>query len=100
MRTRLPLSNPSLNMRSPQSESYFRLHLGGFLRRVRGEAVAEGPVFLLHLDQVDEHVLGAHAELALQAFGQRLVEKALLFQAAPFAQRDLNRDEAIRSRDV
>src|SRR3954465_10894096 len=100
MRIRLPLSNPALNIRSPQSESYFRLRLGGFLRRVGGETVAKRPVFLLDLDEVDEHVLGTHAELALQALGEGLVEEALLFQAAPLAQGDLDGDKAIGARDI
>src|SRR4051794_35305559 len=100
MRIRLPLSSPALNIRSPQSESYFRLRLGGFLRRVRRETVAERPVLLLDLDEIDEHVLRAHAQLALQALGEGLVEEAFLFQAATFGQGDLDGDKAVGAWDV
>src|SRR5258706_13770737 len=60
------------------------------LGRVLRHAVAERPVFLLHLDQADEHVLDANTQFSVEPLCQGLVEGFLDFDRAAFVQRDLN----------
>src|SRR5205823_537894 len=61
---------------------------------VSGFAVAERPVGLVDLHQVDEDVLASDAEAIVQAIGHGGVEGALLVDAAPRVEGDLN-DEAV-----
>src|SRR4051794_25742136 len=62
--------------------------------RILGFTVAERPVFLPHLDEVDEDILPAKVEPAVQPVGNRLVEGPLLIDGAAIAQGDLD-DHAI-----
>src|SRR5215510_4814165 len=64
------------------------------------DAVAEGPILLLDLDQVDEDVLRAHVQLEAQAFDYALVEGLFHLDATAFVQRDLDGDEAVGAVDV
>src|SRR5687768_5526327 len=96
IRMRLPLSSPSLNMRAPWGGSG---HSKSF-RRVRSHAFAERPVLLRHLDQVDPYVLRPQAHRGAEVVGDAAVERALLVQRAPAAQRDLDDQEIARAGDA
>src|SRR5262245_54356827 len=68
--------------------------------RVLGFAVAEGPILLLDLDEVDEHILAAHIEALVQTIGDRLVESALLVERSPLVERQLDEDALLRPWDT
>src|SRR5688572_9061712 len=67
---------------------------------VLGNAVAERPVFLDHFDQVDEHVLRAHAQPRVQAIGHGAIESLLGFDASALADRDLDEDAVVAALDA
>ncbi len=62
-------------------------------------AVAERPVFLRHLDQVDHDVLQPHAELRVQVVRDSAVERLLHFHRASLVQRDLDEHDPRRVLD-
>jgi hypothetical protein len=62
------------------------LHLWGVLRF----PVPERPVFLLHLDEINEHVLRPKIEALMQSGRDSLVEGALLIEGSPLVERQLN----------
>src|SRR6266852_4291208 len=66
-----------------------------FLSDVLRNAVAEGPVLLLHFHQVDEHVLDSNIELGIQALGDAFVEGLLALHTAALGERDLNDDDPV-----
>src|SRR5262245_44200416 len=68
--------------------------------RVLGFAVAEGPILLLDLDEVDEHVLAEHIEAPLQSIGDRLVESTLLVERSPLVERQLDEDAVLGPSDA
>src|SRR5262245_43977410 len=63
--------------------------------RVLGFAVAEGPILLLDLDQVDEDILAAYIEALVQPIGDRLVEGTLLVERSPLVERQLDEDAVL-----
>jgi microcompartment protein CcmK/EutM len=67
---------------------------------VLGNAIAERPVLLGHLDQVDEDVLLAQTEAHIQSVGDGFVEGALLFHGPAAAQRHLDQHAVGRSMDA
>src|SRR5262245_6429918 len=68
--------------------------------RVLGFAVAEGPILLLDLDEVDEHVLAAHIEALVQSIGDGLVEGALLLERSSLVERQLDEDAVLGPPDT
>src|SRR5918994_479086 len=96
IRMRLPLSSPSLNMRAPWGGSG---HSKTF-RRVRSHAVAERPVLLRHLDQIDPYVLRTQPDRAAEVVGDAPVQRALLLERAASAQRDLDDHQVARACDA
>src|SRR5262249_32486910 len=97
-RLRTTCAMPSFARYSTRSAGM--LHLRGDGRRVLRDAVAERPVLLLHLDEVDEHVLGTHAELAPQPLRDGRVELALGVDRAPLGEGDLYGHEAVGAADA
>src|SRR6266850_2152636 len=98
-RMRLPLRRSSLNMRAPRVGARILsrdLHLGGCIRRL---AIAEGPVFLGHLDQVDPGVLPAHAEHS-EVVSYATEERALLGERAAGADGELDDHDVVGARDA
>src|SRR6185503_11925713 len=65
-------------------------------RSVLGDAVAEGPVLLLHLDQADQDVLLPDAQLGVQAVGRHPIEGLPDLDGPPFIEGDLDEDHAVR----
>src|SRR5262245_65569288 len=63
--------------------------------RVLGFAVAEGPILLLDLDQVDEDILAAYIEALVQPISDRLVEGALLVERSSLVERQLDEDAVL-----
>src|SRR3569833_3629492 len=57
---------------------------GAALGRVLGLTVAEGPVFLLYLDKVDDHVLPPLTQPLMEAVHNGLVKGALHVDGPPF----------------
>src|ERR1700682_364728 len=53
-------------------------------------SVTEGPVFLLHLDKTDEHVLRPEIQMLMQSGRHGLVEGALLIDRSALVQCQLN----------
>jgi hypothetical protein len=64
------------------------------------DTVAERPVLFLDLDQVHPHIATGNAQGFVQAVGDRLVERLLLFERAAFVQRDLNHHQSRRTLDA
>ena len=60
----------------------FEADLFGLGRDVLGLAVAEGPVFFRHFDQVDEDVFAAEFQGCMQSVGDGFVEALLHFDGA------------------
>src|SRR3569832_2427528 len=56
----------------------------GQLGRVLGLAVPEGPILLLHLDEVDDHVLATVTQTLMETVDNRFVEGALHVDGPPF----------------
>src|SRR5947199_909026 len=63
-------------------------------------AVAERPVFLEHLHQVDHDVFFADARLLVEEFGHARIEGPLHLDRAASVQRDLNDDDVVGALDV
>jgi hypothetical protein len=84
-------------MRTPSGPLTDRLAAASGPARVLRLAVAERPVLLAHLDEVDEHVFAPQLQALVQAVGQRLVEGALRVQRPAFVERDLD-DDAVGER--
>src|SRR5712675_1294531 len=99
MRMRLPLRIPSLNMRPPGMEGYSKSRGDRFRRRVGRDAVAEGPVFLCDLDQVDPGILAPQAERR-EVVRDAPEEGSFLLQAAADADRDLHDDDVVGASDA
>jgi len=53
------------------------------LGRVRSNTIAEGPVLLLDLDEVDQDVLAPESDSCVKAVGDGLVERLLLRRRPP-----------------
>src|SRR5262245_64304646 len=68
--------------------------------RVLGFAVAEGPILLLDLDEVDEHVLAPHIEAPVQPIDDRLVEGPLLVERSSLVERQLDEDAVLGPSDA
>src|SRR5262249_58102879 len=68
--------------------------------RVLGDAIAEGPVLLDDLDEVDEDVLQPDARLLGEIPSDRGEEILLLVEAPAERHRDLNEHDAVRARDA
>src|SRR5688572_17322576 len=92
MRIRLPFRRSGLN-----TPSFYGC---GLRRRVRSDAVAERPVLLGHLDQVDPRVLGAQAHRGAEVDGDAPIKRALLLERAPRAKGDLDDHQVARARDA
>src|SRR6478672_9115830 len=60
-------------------------------------AVAERPVLLFDLDQVDEHVFAPQVEALVQTVRDHPVEGALLLEGTPLAERDPDQDAVLGS---
>src|SRR5258708_17143266 len=54
------------------------------------DAVAEGPVLLLHLDEIDEDILAPEPDAFVQPIGDRLVEGLLDLDRATFVEGELD----------
>src|SRR5712691_9538643 len=68
--------------------------------RVLCDAVAEGPVLLLRLDEVDEDVLGAHARRLAQTRRDAREQRFANLDAPARTERDLDEDDAVGPRDA
>src|SRR4030081_3801945 len=99
MRMRLPLRIPSLNMRPPGKEGYSKSGCDRFRRRVRCDAVAEGPVFLCYLDQIDPGIFAPQAEHR-QVICNAAEQGSLLLQAAAGTDGDLHDGDVVRASDA
>src|SRR5579863_3543410 len=60
------------------------------LHCVLRHAVAERPVLLLHLDEIDEDVFHPEADRGVEAFGDGLVERFLLLDRSALVPGDLD----------
>src|SRR5437667_8356672 len=78
------------------AKSNARLHLCGVLRL----PATERPVFLLHLDKIDEDVLRPEIQALLQPRRNGLVEGAFLINGSAFVERHLNDHAILRSLDT
>src|SRR5262249_44448067 len=67
--------------------------------RVLRLTVAERPVLLVHLDQVDEHVLRPDARTLGKALDDSAEQRLLLFDRARVAHRELQDDEIVAAVD-
>src|SRR5262245_8461613 len=63
-------------------------------------AIAEGPVLLGHLDQIDEHVLRTQAWVAGKPIDDALVQRLLLLDAAGVADGELDDHEIVAPLDA
>lgn len=68
--------------------------------RILRDAVAEGPVLLRNLDQVDEHVLRTQTGVLTQIGDDGAVERLLLRQGARIRDGELQDDEVAAAGDV
>jgi hypothetical protein len=59
------------------------------------DAVPERPVFLLRFDQADEHIFHTHAKLFVEPRGNGFVQRLLQFDAAAFADGELDDDDTV-----
>ena len=64
----------TLSIAAKSTMGFFMTHTLHRSRSVLGNAVAEGPVFLLHLDKVDENVLTSEANALVHPVGDCFVE--------------------------
>ena len=62
--------------------------------------MAERPVLAADFNQADEDIFGAQAGAFMQVRGDAAVERALLREAAPPAQGDLDEDHAVAAVDA
>jgi L-rhamnose isomerase len=67
---------------------------------VWGLAIPERPVLFLDFHQVDEDVLATKLEALVQSIHHRLIEGALLIDRSSLAQRQLNEDAVLGSRNT
>jgi hypothetical protein len=67
--------------------------------RVLGKAVAEGPVFFLHLDKADKNVLTPEANALVQSVGDFLIESFLDFDGPPLIEGELDDQRILASLD-
>jgi hypothetical protein len=65
-----------------------------------GDAVAEGPVFLFALDEIDEHVLHSQPRIFLKQFRGAGKEGLFLLGSARVVGRDLNDDQIVAIGDT
>src|SRR6187402_51473 len=65
--------------------------LGSVLRL----AVAEGPVFLLHFDEVDDDVFATLAQALVETVSYSFIKGTFHIDGTPFVHRDLN-DQRVR----
>src|SRR5271166_6855916 len=63
-----------LSIAVKSTTGFFIICVGHRSGRVLGNSVAEGPVFLLHLDKDDENVLTSKADALVQSVGDCFVE--------------------------
>src|SRR5258705_1050743 len=70
------------------------------LGRVRSDTIAEGPVLLLDLDEVDQDVLAPESDSCVKAIGDGLVERLLLRRCPAFIPGDLNNHEICTALDA
>src|SRR5260370_13213960 len=70
------------------------------LGRVRSDTIAEGPVLLLDLDEVDQDVLAPESDSCVKAIGDGLVERLLLRRCPAFIPVDLDNHEICTALDV
>src|ERR1700733_10519975 len=69
-------------------------------RRVLRDAVAERPVLFLHLDEVDEDVLGPQSDGGLQAVGDSFEKRLLLLDRAAFVPGNLDHHQVVGAVDA
>src|SRR5512135_547401 len=67
---------------------------------VLGDAMAEGPVFLGDLDEVDEDVLRPNPRLLGEVSHDRLIKVLLLLERPAGGHRDLDEHDAVAPRDA
>src|SRR3984885_14338478 len=67
---------------------------------VLGDAVAERPVFLFHLDEGDENIFQPDLQRSGQPFGDRLVERLLLRHRASLVEEYLHHDQIVGAVDA
>src|ERR1700745_3217214 len=70
------------------------------LGRVRSDTIAEGPVLLLDLDEVDQDVLAPESDSCVKAVGDGLVERLLLRRRPAFIPGNLDNHEICPARDA
>src|SRR5260370_31745202 len=70
------------------------------LGRVLSDTIAEGPVLLLDLDEVDQDVLAPESDSCMKAVGDGLVERLLLRRRPAFIPRNLDNHEICTALDA
>src|SRR5260370_24389074 len=70
------------------------------LGRVRSDTIAEGPVLLLDLDEVDQDVLAPESDSCIKAVGDGLVERLLLRRRPAFIPGNLDNHEICTALDA
>src|SRR5260370_23598377 len=70
------------------------------LGRVRSDTIAEGPVLLLDLDEVDQDVLAPESDSCVKAVGYGLVERLLLRRRPAFIPGNLDNHEICTALDA
>src|SRR5260370_26290937 len=70
------------------------------LGRVRSDTIAEGPVLLLDLDEVDQDVLAPESNSCVKAVGDGLVERLLLRRRPAFIPGNLDNHEICTALDA
>src|SRR5258707_6102728 len=70
------------------------------LGRVRSDTIAEGPVLLLDLDEVDQDVLAPESDSCVKAVGDGLVERLLLRRRPAFIPGNLDNHEICTALDA
>src|SRR5258708_28496186 len=68
--------------------------------RGRSDAIAEGPVLILALDEVDQDVLAPESDSCVKAVGDGLVERLLLRRRPAFIPRNLDNHEICTALDA